>query len=123
VARSGVSMAEYFNKEDGVWSEKGATLSDSTARKEFGLSQQDIIDAIKKDKLQYRQTSIYGNPCIRLLRHEVESLVNEKYGDDYLNQKKLKKELSQVTKELKKLKSEIDFLEEKKNTILKSLNN
>jgi hypothetical protein len=116
-------MAEYFNKEDGVWLEKGATLSDSTARKEFGLSQQEVIDAIKKGKLQYRQTSIYGNPCLRLLRHEVESLVNEKYGYDYLNQKKLKKELSQVTKELKKLKSQIDFLEQKKNTILKSLNN
>lgn len=117
-------MEEYFNKEDtGVWSEKGATLSDSSARKEFSLSQQEIIDAIKKGKLKYRQTSIYGNPCLRLLRHEVEALVNEKYGHDYLNQKKLKKELSEVNKKLKKLKSEVDFLEQKKNTILKSLNN
>jgi len=123
VTGSGVCMAEYFNKQDGVWSEKGATLSDSSVRKEFGLSQQEMIEAIKNGKLQYRQTSIYGNPCLRLLRHEVESLVNQKYGDDYLNQKKLKKELSQVTKELKKLKSQIKFLEQKKDTILKSLNN
>jgi hypothetical protein len=31
---------------DSVWSKKGGTLSDKFARKEFGLSQQDIVEAI-----------------------------------------------------------------------------
>jgi len=105
-----------------LWSEKGSTLSDSSACKEFGLNQEDIFDAIKKGKLQYRQNNVYGNPFLRLLRHEVEALVNEKFGNDYLKQKKLKNELSEVDKQLKKLKSQIVHLEQKKNTILESLN-
>ena len=35
-------MAEY-----GEWNRKGATLSDKTARKEYGLSQDEIIEAIE----------------------------------------------------------------------------
>ena len=116
-------MDQSGYKEDvPLWSEKGATLSDSSACKEFGLTQEDIFDAMKKGKLQYRQNTVYGNPFLRLLRYEVESLVNEKYGYDYLKQKKLTKELSLLNKELKKLKSEIKYLEEKKNALLKSLN-
>ena len=38
-----------------VWTQKGATLSDKSARKEFGLSQEEIIKAIKSKKLQYRE--------------------------------------------------------------------
>lgn len=104
------------------WSEKGSTLSDNSACKEFGLTQEDIFDAIKKGKLQYRQNNAHGNPFLRLLRHEVEALVSEKYGHDYTNQKKLEKELSEVNKQLRKLKFETKSLEQKKITILKSLN-
>jgi hypothetical protein len=34
--------------------------------------------------LQYRENSVYGSPFLRLIRQEVEALVNEKYGNDYL---------------------------------------
>ena len=36
------------------WVRKGATLSDKTARAEFGLTQDEIIAAIRAGKLQYR---------------------------------------------------------------------
>src|SRR5918999_5741008 len=66
---------------DSMWSQKGATLSDKSARKEFGLTQEEIIQAIKDGKLQYRLNSIFGNPFLRLVRSEVEALVDEKYGN------------------------------------------
>jgi hypothetical protein len=39
---------------------KGATLSDKSARKEFGLTQEEIIGAIKDGKLQYRINSVFA---------------------------------------------------------------
>lgn len=108
-------------EDSSVWTKKGATLSDKSARKEYGLAQEEIIEAIKAGKLQYRQNSVFGNPYLKLIRNEVEALVDEKYGKNYLKHKKIKKELAQVTKELKKLKSQIVSLEQKKAELLASL--
>jgi hypothetical protein len=47
---------------DGEWQHKGATFSDKTAREEFGLTQDEIVRAIRAGKLQYREGSMYGNP-------------------------------------------------------------
>ena len=41
-----------------VWSRKGATLSDKSARQEFGLTQQEIVEAILAGKLQFRQSNM-----------------------------------------------------------------
>ena len=87
--------------EDSLWAKKGATLSDKSARKEFGLTQEEITEAIKGGKLQYRLNSIYGNPYLRLIRREVEALVSEKHGSRYLEKKQLKKELDQINRTLK----------------------
>ncbi len=35
-----------------VWNQKGGALSDKSARKEFGLTQEEIIDGIRGGKLQ-----------------------------------------------------------------------
>jgi chromosome segregation ATPase len=96
------------------WTIKGGTFSDKSARKEFGLTQEEIIEAIQEGKLQYRQNYMHGNPYFRLLRDEVEALVNEKYGKNHLEKKKLETELAQVNKELRKLKSQITSLEKRK---------
>jgi hypothetical protein len=104
-----------------VWSQKGATLSDKSARKEFGLTQEEIIEAIKAGKLQYRHNNVFGNPYLKLVRSEVEALVDEKYGNNYLKQKKIKKELAQTTKELKRLKAQVVSLEQRKVELLVSL--
>ena len=60
---------------DSVWLKKGGTLSDKSARKEFGLSQEEIIKAIEGGKLQFRKNYMHGNPYLRLVRNEVEALV------------------------------------------------
>ncbi len=99
------------------WKKKGATLSDKTARKEYGLTQDQIIDGIKRDNLQYRQNHIHGNPYFRLLRNEVESLAKELLGDDYLENQKFQNELSQIDREINSLKRKIKALEKKKTTL------
>ena len=101
-----------------VWSEKGATFSDKTARKEFGLTQEEIFQAINEGKLQFIENSLYGNPFFRLIRTEVEALVGQKFGSGYLKEKKLKKELTQVNKELRTLKTQVASLELKKAELL-----
>jgi hypothetical protein len=110
-----------FEKPDSDWTKKGNTLSDKSARKEFGLTQEEIIEAIKADKLQYRQNNVFGNPYLRLLRNEVEALVNDKYGSNYLKKKQLKKELAQTKRDLKKLKTQINSLEKRKAELQASL--
>ena len=52
---------------------QGTTLSDKTARQQFGLAQDEIYDAIDAGTLQYRQACMHGNPWLRLLRREVEA--------------------------------------------------
>ncbi len=99
---------------DSAWSQKGATLSDKSARKEFGLTQEEIIEAIRDGKLQYRNANIYGNPYFRLLRSEVETLVGETHGSKYVEKKKAKKELTLVKKELKALRVQVVSLERRK---------
>jgi hypothetical protein len=106
---------------DSVWLKKGGTLSDKSARKEFGLSQEEIIDAIKSGKLQFRKNYMHGNPYLRLVRDEVEALVVEKHGNNYFKKKKLKKELAQVNQELRRMKGKIALLEKRKNEILDEL--
>ena len=107
--------------DNAVWVKKGATLSDKTAQKEFGLSQEDIIEAIKAGKLQYRHNTLYGNPCLKLLREEVECLVNEKYGRDYLKQRNAKTELGKVQTEIRSLHRKITQLEKRKAELLEML--
>ncbi|MBC8186246.1 hypothetical protein H8E88_34620 [candidate division KSB1 bacterium] len=64
---------------------------------------------------------IYGNPYFKLVRNEIEALVEEIHGSDFLKEKKIKKELSQVNKELRNLKKQIVFLEQRKTDLLDSL--
>jgi hypothetical protein len=106
---------------DSGWSKKGATLSDKSAQKEFGLTREEIIEAIRLGKLQYRENNIYGSPFLRLLRSEVEALVTEKYGGEYLEQRKLKKELAEVNRALKTLKTQALSLEKRKAELLELL--
>ena len=96
---------------DSIWSRKGATLSDKSARVEFGLTQQEIVAAIRAGKLQFREGNMHGNPWFRLLRHEVEAFVSETGGQDHLHTKKLEKELADINKESRKLKARLNVLE------------
>ena len=96
-------------------------LSDKSARKEFGLTQEEIIAGIEDGKLHYRINNVFGNPYLRLVRSEVEAFVDEKYGSNYLKKKKIKKELAQTNKELKRLKTQVASLEQRKAELQDSL--
>ena len=111
----------YSGETNSAWFKKDATLSDKSARKEFGLTQEEIIEAIKDGKLQYRINSVFGNPYLKLARSELETFVDEKYGSRYLKKKKIKKELAQINKELKRLKAQAVILERRKAEMLTSL--
>ena len=56
-------------ESNSLWTKKGGTLSDKTAQKEFGLTSEEIVDAIKTEKLEYRHNTLYGNPSLKLLRN------------------------------------------------------
>ena len=108
------------NRDDD-WSRKAATLSDKTARKEFGLTQDEILDAIDTGRLQYRVSSIHGNPWLRLLRREVEDLMNTTYHDREHQRRRAKAELVRVDKQLKQLRAQLLMLEDQRNKLLAEL--
>jgi hypothetical protein len=110
-----------MHESDSGWTRKGATLSDKTARKEFDLTQQEIVAAIREGNLQFRENHIHGNPYLRLLRHEVEALVSEKSGQDHLHKKKLQKELADINKEARKLKTRLKAIERRRAELMKEL--
>lgn len=101
-----------------LWGRKNETLSDKTAEKEYGVSRSDIVEAINAGELQFREGSMHGYPWLRLLRIEVERLVEKKYGAQYLNEMKTKKELAEINKELKVLKTRMNELENRKKQLL-----
>ena len=110
-------MDQYGNE----WAGKGATLSDKTARAEFGLTQDEIIAAIRAGKLQYRRAEIEGNPWLRLLRREVEELVSARHGEGYLREQQARTELKRVNRELKQLRTQVTALEERRAALLSEL--
>ena len=108
-------MAEY-----GEWNRKGATLSDVTAKKEYGVSQDFIVRGIQAGKLEYREGSVWGNPYLRILRSQLERYIAEKLGADRLTTgknetelRKIKKEMVDLKKRLKELQVRRTVLEEK----------
>jgi DNA repair exonuclease SbcCD ATPase subunit len=103
------------------WTRTGATLSDKTARAEFGLTQDEIVAAIRAGKLQYRQAAIHGNPWLRLLRREVEALVSARHGERYLQERQARTELKRVNRELKQLRTQLAALEERRSVLLAEL--
>ena len=106
---------------DSMWSRKGATLSDKSARQEFGLTKQEIIAAIRAGELQFRESNMHGNPWYRLLRHEVEALVRDKSGQDHLHKKKLQKELADLNTEARKLTTRLKAIERRRAELMKGL--
>lgn len=100
------------------WTGKGTTLSDKTARKEYGLTQDEIQSAIRAGRLQYRVGSMHGNPWLRLLRSEVEALVARKHGPEHLEDLRSRTDLARIARELKRLRSETRALEEERARLL-----
>ncbi|MDS4042568.1 MAG: hypothetical protein RKP20_15510 [Candidatus Competibacter sp.] len=99
-------MAEY-----GEWNRQGGTLSDVTAKKEYGVDHDFIVKGIRAGKLEYREGAVWGNPYLRLLRSQLEQYIVEELGADYLARGKNRTELRKIKKEIADLKKRLDELE------------
>ena len=106
-----------MDNQDSEWARRGATLSDTTAAREFGLTRDEIYQSLSAGALSYRQGSMHGNPWFRLLRREVEELVLAKHGAGYLKDRQMKTELAGINRDLKRLKAVIAQLEARKATL------
>jgi hypothetical protein len=116
-----IDTREPMGHLESEWQGKGATLSDKTARTEFGLTQDEIVQGIRAGKLHYRLGSMFGNPFLRLLRREVEALVKKKHGAPYLKAQQAKTELARINRELKRLKTQTAALEARKSKLMTNL--
>jgi hypothetical protein len=103
-------MAEY-----GEWNRKGATLSDVTAKKEYGVDQDFIVEGIRSGKLEYREGSIWGNPYLRILRSQLEKYIAEEFGQNHLSNTKNLIELRKIKREIADLKKRMSELEARRS--------
>jgi hypothetical protein len=78
-------------------------------------------DGIRAGKLQYRRNSAHGNPFLRLLRREVEALVKNKHGVDFLKERQTNTELAQINRELKRLKLQLAALEKRRSQLVAAI--
>ena len=102
-------MAEY-----GEWNRKGATLSDATAKKEYGVDRDFIVNGIRAGKLEYREGAIWGNPYLRILRSQLEKYIAEEIGQDNLSSAKNLTEIRKINKEITRLKKKLSGLKARK---------
>jgi len=109
-------MAEY-----GEWNRKGATLSDATAKKEYGVSRDFIVKGIQAGRLEYREGVIWGNPYLRLLRSQLEQYIAEELGADRLSSGKNQTELRKIKREMANLKKRLAELQARRTELEKAV--
>jgi hypothetical protein len=109
-------MAEY-----GEWNRKGATLSDKTAEKEYGVSWDFIVAGIQAGRLEYREGSVWGNPYIKVLRSQLERYIAEELGSSRLTNEKTQTELRKIKKEIAGLEKQLKELLARKTEIEKQI--
>jgi chromosome segregation ATPase len=107
--------------EQAQWTKKGATLSHKNACKEFGISEDRIVEALREGKLQYRVNYAHGNPYYRVLRDEVEAFAEELHGGRGLEIQKTKHRLETVEKEIRSLERRLASLKKEKRELTEEL--
>jgi hypothetical protein len=105
--------------EHGEWNRKGASLSDATAKKEYGVDRDFIVKGIQSGKLEYQQGVIWGNPYLKLLRSQLERYIAEELGADRLSNGKKQTELRKIKREMVTLKKKLKELEVRRNKLEK----
>ena len=111
-------MAEY-----GEWNQKGATLSNVTAKTEYGIDEAFIVKGIKAGILEYQEGTVWGNPFLRLLRSQLEKYIIQELGEKYLLKIKGELELRKIKKEISDLKKRLNVLQLRKTALEEALNN
>jgi hypothetical protein len=102
-------MAEY-----GEWNRKGASLTDVTVEKEYGVTRDFIVKGVQAGKLEYRDGAVWGNPYLRVLRSQLEPYIAEELGPEYLASKKAQTELRVIRKEIAEIRRKLAVLETRK---------
>ena len=118
---SDVRSKRQETAEYGEWNRKGATLSDVTAKKEYGVDRDFIVEGIRVGKLEYREGAIWGNPYLRLLRSQLEQYIAEELGADRLASAKNQIELRKVKKEMADLKKRLRELQTRRTELDKQM--
>lgn len=109
-----MNQTKATEAEYGEWNRKGATLSDVTAEKEYGVDREFIVKGIQCGRLEYRDGAIWGNPYLKLLRRQLESYIASELGPDHLKGSKDGTELRKIKKEMAVLKKRLVELESRK---------
>ena len=107
--------------EHGEWNRKGASLSDATAKKEYGVDRDFIVKGIRAGKLEYRQGVIWGNPYLKLLRNQLERYIAEELGENRLSSGKNQTELRKIKREIATLKKRLKTLEARRTELEKQM--
>ena len=107
--------------EHGEWNRKGATLSDVTAKAEYGVNREFVVKGIEAGRLEYRDGAMWGNPYFRILRSQLEKYIIAERGEDYLVRVKAETELRRTRKEISALKKKLNALQERKADLEQSL--
>ncbi len=107
--------------EHGEWISKGASLSDVTATKEYGVTRDFIVQGIRAGKLDYREGAVWGNPYLKVLRRELEQYITEELGADHLLCIKNQAELRKINKEMAILRKRLDELQARKTEMEKAM--
>ena len=101
----------------GEWNRKGATLSDVTAKGEYGVDREFIIRGIETGKIEYRDGSIWGNPYIRVFRSQLEEYIVAELGREHLIRHRNEFELRTIKKRISEVKKELNALELRKQEL------
>ncbi len=99
---------------DQYWVMPGASLSLKNACNEYAVTEIDIVNAMREGKLNFRKNYAHGNPYYKLLRGEVEALVNNLYGSDHVKKTKKNHKIKKINSEINSLKRKIRKLEKEK---------
>jgi hypothetical protein len=110
-------LGDEIMAELGEWNRKGATLSDVTAHKEYGVSRDFIVQGIRAGNLEFREGVIWGNPYLKILRRQLEQYIAEQLGSQQLGRKKAQGELRKINKEIGGLKKKLAALKARKAEI------
>lgn len=103
--------------EHGEWNRKAATLSDVTAKAEYGVDRDFIIKGIETGKLEYRDGSIWGNPYLRVLRSQLEGYIAAEFGPGHLIRIKNELELRTIKKQILETKKKLKVLEARRTEL------
>lgn len=81
------------------------------------MDQEFIIKGIEAGKLEYRYSSVWGSPFIRILRRGLEEYITAELGSEYLMKAKAGTELKKIKKEIAELEKELDELQARREEV------